>query len=496
MNILLVYPKSPETFWGFNHALKFISKKTAFPPLGLLTVAAMLPAAWDKKLIDMNFEEVKDENIAWADFVFISAMVIQKESARELINRCKKLGVKTVAGGPLFTCEDESFDDVDHLVLGEGELTIPKFLHDLENKGVKHIYTTDKWADLTQTPVPLWNLIDISKYATLNIQYSRGCPYNCEFCNITTLFGRIPRTKTVEQFIRELDAIYEMGWKGGVFFVDDNFIGNCGKLKKQILPALIQWMEQREYPFYFFTEVSINLSDDDELMNLMVRAGFETVFIGIETVSEESLTECNKQQNKNRDLEECVRKIQSYGLQVQGGFIIGFDSDNEAIFKKMIRFIQKTGIITAMVGLLNAPKGTLLYKRLEKEGRIEEGFSGNNTSLDINFKPVMNLNELVEGYKYVVSTIYSPKHYYERVMNYLKDFHQNNFGRKKIGLREIGAFFKANVYLGLFGKEREYYWKLFFWCIFKRPEAFGQAITFAIYGYHFRKIFEEYEGKV
>ncbi|MCI1946093.1 B12-binding domain-containing radical SAM protein [Clostridium luticellarii] len=492
MKILLAYPKSPETFWGFNHALKFISKKTVFPPLGLITVAAMLPAAWDKKLIDMNVEAIKDDDIKWADFVFISAMVIQKESARDLINRCKKFGVKTVAGGPLFTSEYQDFDDVDHLVLGEGELTIPEFLHDLDNNCLKHMYTTNEWADLSQTPAPLWNLIDMSNYATLNIQYSRGCPFNCEFCDITTLFGRIPRTKPVKHLISELDAIYEMGWKGSIFFVDDNFIGNRKKLKEEVLPALIEWLEQRDYPFSFLTEVSINLSDDDELMNLMVRAGFKTVFIGIETVSEESLTECNKVQNKNRNLEECVKKIQRNGLQVQGGFIIGFDSDNRTIFKKMIRFIQNTGIVTAMVGLLNAPRGTLLYKRLKKEGRIEEGFSGNNTSLSINFKPTMNLKELISGYKYVVSTIYSPKQYYERITNFLNEFRPSNFGKRHIGLSEIEAFLKANVYLGLFGKERKYYWKLFFGCIFKRPKVFDLAIAFAICGYHFRKISEKY----
>ncbi|MEN6510609.1 MAG: radical SAM protein, partial [Chloroherpetonaceae bacterium] len=402
MKILMVYPETPNTFWGFNHVLKFISKKSTFPPLGLITVATIFPDRWEKKLIDMNVSPLIDKDILWADYVLISAMVIQKKSAREVIDRCKALGVKTIAGGPLFTSEYPEYDDVDHLLLDEGELTIPEFLDDLKNGSPKHIYRANGWADITQTPIPSWELVDLRKYATLNIQYSRGCPFNCEFCNITTLFGRVPRTKSSEQILHELDIIYDMGWRGGIFFVDDNFIGNHKKLKADILPALIQWMKKRKYPFSFQTEVSINLADDDQLMELMVKAGFNTIFVGIETISEEGLTECNKFQNKNRDMSECIRKMQHNGFQVQGGFIVGFDSDNETIFNKMIKFIQDTGIVSAMVGLLNAPKGTLLYKRLEREGRITESFSGSNT--DINFSPKMNLNTLIDGYKHIINT--------------------------------------------------------------------------------------------
>lgn len=491
MKILLVYPESPQSFWSFTYALKFISKKSCFPPLGLITVAAMLPAAWEKRLIDMNVCSLRDEDILWADYVFISAMVIQKNSARNVINRCKALGVKTVAGGPLFTCEPSGFEDVDHILMYEGELTIPELVRDIENGTPKHIYTSKEWADLSQSPVPSWELVDMRKYATLNIQYSRGCPYNCEFCNVTTLFGHTPRTKSAGQLLRELDTIYEMGWRGGVFFVDDNFIGNRKKLKSDILPALIDWMEKRKYPFRFITEASINLCDDDKLMDLMVKAGFDTVFVGIETVNEESLTECNKLQNKNRDLVESVKKMHRKGLQVQGGFIVGFDSDNTTIFKKMIRFIQDSGIVTAMVGLLNAPKGTRLYQRLMGEGRISSDFSGNNTDLSINFSPKMGLDVLINGYKQIVSVIYSPKQYYERIFRFLKDFRPVKFNRPRLSLGEIKAFIKANFHLGFIGKERKYYWKLFFWSLFKRPGVLPLAITLSIYGYHFRRIFKE-----
>jgi radical SAM superfamily enzyme YgiQ (UPF0313 family) len=345
------------TYWGFQYALKFISKNAAYPPLGLLTVAAILPKECEKRLVDMNVETIQDNDLLWADYVFIGAMVVQKESAREVINRCKELGVKTVAGGPLFTSEYELFDDVDHLILNEGEITIPQFLFDLEQGDAKHVYTTQEWSDLLMTPIPLWQLINTNNYASLNIQYSRGCPYNCEFCNITTLYGKTPRTKSSIQLINELEAIYESGWRGPVFFVDDNFIGNKKKLMADILPFVIDWMQRHKHPFKFFTEASINLADDETLMSMMVEAGFHSVFIGIETPDENSLAECKKTQNINRDLISSIKKIQQFGLEVQGGFIVGFDHDNPSIFNRMVEFIQASGIITAMVGLLNAPKG-------------------------------------------------------------------------------------------------------------------------------------------
>jgi radical SAM superfamily enzyme YgiQ (UPF0313 family) len=492
MKVLLVYPKNPVTYWGFQYALKFISKKAAFPPLGLLTVAAILPQNYEKRLIDMNLENLEDKDILWADYVFISAMVVQKESVREVINRCKKLGVKTVAGGPLFTSESEAYEDVDHLVLNEGEITIPMFLNDLEHGNAKHLYTSDEWADLKTTPVPLWNLVNLKKYAALNIQYSRGCPFNCEFCNITSLFGNIPRTKDSKQLLKEMDAIYETGWKGGVFFVDDNFIGNKGKLMSDILPAIISWMERHKHPFKFLTEASINIADDEKLMTLMVKAGFNDVFIGIETPDEKSLTECKKSQNKNRDLISCIKKIQRFGLEVQGGFIVGFDNDNPTIFNRMVEFIQDSGIVTAMVGLLNAPKGTKLYQRLSSEGRMTDEFSGDNTNFTMNFTPKMEKNLLVNGYQDIVSTIYSPKYYYERVLNFLKNFEAGEYKSESVSVVNILAFLRSVVRLGVIGKERRYYWKLLMWSLFKRPKLFPAAVKFSIYGFHFRKVYENF----
>ena len=256
MKILLVYPHYPDTFWSFRHALKFIGRKASFPPLGLLTVAAMLPVEWEKRLVDMNVRPLSDEDLAWADYVFISAMTIQKESAQEVIARCRRIGAKIVAGGPLFTSCHEDFPEVDYLVLGEAELTLPPFLADLHKGEARHLYTDGRWADLKETPIPLWDLVDVRNYAAMNIQYCRGCPFDCEFCDITALFGRRPRSKTREQLITELDSLYFRGWRGAIFFVDDNFIGDKGKLKREVLPAMIDWMDRNERPFYFYTEKS------------------------------------------------------------------------------------------------------------------------------------------------------------------------------------------------------------------------------------------------
>ena len=339
MKALLVYPQYPDTFWSFKYALKFISKKASYPPLGLLTVAAILPEEWEKKLVDMNITTLKDKDLKWADLVFVSAASIHKESVMQIIARCKKKSLiprltRKKSGDFLFTMGYEEFEGVDHFVLDEAEITLPLFLEDLRNGRAVHIYTSNQRADIKKTPIPLWELVNMKKYAAMNVQYSRGCPFDCEFCDITLLYGHRPRTKDKEQLIAELQSLYSWGWRDVVFFVDDNFIGNKRKLKQEILPAITEWMEQRKYPFSLITQASVELCDDEELMRLMVKAGFDTVFVGIETPNEESLVECNKVQNKNRDLVASVKKILKFGLQVQGGFIVGFDNDPPSIFEK------------------------------------------------------------------------------------------------------------------------------------------------------------------
>ncbi len=486
MNILLIYPKFPDTFWSFKHALTFVRKKSSSPPLGLLTVAAMLPGTWDKRLVDINVAQLKDKDLAWADMVLISAMTVQRESTDEVITRAHAMGKMIVAGGPLFTCDPEAFPDVDHLILNEAEITLPLFISDLGRGKTKRVYQTDEFADITKTPVPLWNLIKLRNYDSLSLQYSRGCPFNCDFCNVTALLGHRMRLKTTEQLIAELDKIYSLGWRRSIFIVDDNFIGNKRILKEEVLPALIEWRKGKK-GCLFITEASVNLSDDDELIDLMVKAGFTQVFVGIETPNDVALAECSKSQNRNRDLVGSVKKLQQMGLQVMGGFIVGFDSDDETIFQRMIDFIQKTGIVTAMVGLLQAPVGTQLYQRMLREGRIKSSYSGDNVDGETNIIPKMDMGRLKKGYRQILDSIYSAKGFYDRVRTFLKEYNPRKH-RAVLQWQEIAALFKSIFEIGIKSKERGQYWKLFFWTLFHCPKKFPLAITFTIYGYHFRKV--------
>jgi len=454
-----------------------------------MTVSAMTPESWTKKLVDLNASFLKDEQIRWADMVFISAMSVQSESVFEIITRCRAFNKIMVAGGPLFTEEPEKFDDVDHLVLNEAEITFPLFLADLKKGRAKHMYQTDEFADLSMTPVPDYSLINNSHYASQSIQFSRGCPFNCEFCDITALLGHKVRTKTTQQILAELVEIMKLGWVGEVFFVDDNFIGNKKILKQELLPAMISWMEKNKYPFTFITEASINLADDEELMQMMVRAGFNKVFIGIETPDELSLAECNKTQNHHRDLLKSVKIIQEAGMEVAAGFIVGFDNDKPSIFQRQIDFIQNSGIVTAMVGLLNAPGKTQLYKRLEKEGRIVSDFSGDPTSYAINFIPKMDLHELMTGYQKIISGIYSSKMFNKRVLSFLKSYDPPLLCKKELSYNKLMAFIKSIIIIGILEKNRKYYWKLLLWSLFRKPKVFPLAVTYSIQGYHYRKVF-------
>jgi len=300
------------------------------------------------------------------------------------------------------------------------------------------------------------------------------------------------RLKAKDQILEELENLYLRGWRGGVFIVDDNFIGNKRELKNEILPALIEWNKKRKHPFFYTTQASINLADDEELLQMMVSSGFGSVFVGIETPNEKSLVECNKSQNQNRDLVAAVKKIQNNGLEVQGGFIVGFDSDPLSIFKSQINFIQQSGIVTAMVGLLNAPPGTRLYQRLKKENRLLKSFTGNNTDCSLNFMPRMNYQVLLNGYKHILATIYAPRQYYERVKAFLKEYRPSGKRKAKPQVYHIEALLKSVWYLGFREKGRRYYWRLFISTLLKYPRKFPMSISLAVYGYHFRKVVEKY----
>ncbi len=494
MNVLLIYPEIPDTFWSFKHALKFIRKKAASPPLGLLTIAPMLPTEWKKRLVDLNVRKLTQDDLAWADCALISAMTVQRDSAHKTIAQCKEAGIRIIAGGPLFTTEHDQFESVDHFVLNEAELTLPAFLKDLAEGCAKRVYATSDFADIRETPAPMWELANFRDYASMSIQFSRGCPFNCDFCNVTALFGHRPRTKTASQMVAELDSLYRSGWRGGVFFVDDNLIGNKSHLKTDLLPAIIEWRKEKK-GFPFGTEVSINLADDEPLMQMMVKAGFDTVFIGIETPNEDSLAECSKKQNMNRDLVQDVKRIQRAGLQVQGGFILGFDNDSPLTFRRLTDFIQKSGIVTAMVGLLQAPPGTRLYERLKQAGRLLDRISGDNVDGTTNIIPAMNLDALRKGYKDVLEHIYSPEFYYQRVKTFLREYRPPQI---KVPLNfhhvssNIHALIRSIIQLGIVGRERFQYWKLFLWTLVRKPKAFPMAITLAIYGHHFRKTSESH----
>jgi radical SAM superfamily enzyme YgiQ (UPF0313 family) len=486
MNILLIYPQFPDTFWSFKHALKFSGKRATLPPLGLLTIAAMLPQAWGKRLVDTNVSALSDKDLAWADCVFISAMIVQRESASRLISRCKAAGLRIVAGGPLFNSEHERFEAVDHFILNEAELTLPPFLEDFSRGCLRRIYSSARFADLRRTPVPLWSLLALKRYANMSVQFSRGCPFNCDFCNVTALLGHRVRMKTSAQIIAELDSLYALGWRGDVFFVDDNFIGTKTFLKADLLPALIAWRKDKTGNT-FFTEASIDLADDPQLMELMARAGFTGVFIGIETPDEICLAECGKQQNKNRDLVGDVKRIQRAGMQVQGGFIVGFDHDAPSIFQRQIDFIQRSGIVTAMVGLLQAPAGTRLYERMKREGRLCSVSSGDNVDGTTNIVPAMSLETLKDGYRRILDHIYAPAPYYLRIRTFLREYRTPQV-RSKLQFSHILAIMRSVYRIGLAGRDRFDYWKLLAWTLLRRPSLLPDAMTLAIYGYHFRKI--------
>ena len=490
MNVLLIYPKFPDTFWSFSYALRFIGKKAAFPPLGLITVAALLPEQFQKRLVDVNVDCLTDEDLLWADMAFIGGMAVQRDSAKKIIARCKQIGLKVIAGGPLFTAEPDEFGEVDHLVLDEAERTLSSFLEDLKNGCPKKIYRASGFCDLHQTPIPSLHLIRMKKYASMSIQFSRGCPFNCEFCNVTTLFGHRARMKAPRQVIAELDRIYDAGWRSNIFFVDDNFIGNKQYLKAQLLPALIEWRKDKK-GCVFFTEASINLADDPELLDMMVKAGFDSVFIGIESPDDACLTECHKTQNKNRDLLQNVKTIHRAGLQVMGGFIVGFDSDTQSIFQRQIDFIQKSGIVTAMVGILQAPPGTRLFDRLQSENRVVSAFSGDNVDGTTNIIPKMGLDRLLDGYRSIMKQIYSPQNFYRRVRIVLKELKAPDI-TVPMDIQRVLAFFHSGFQLGILGKERFHYWHLLLWTLLRKPRLVPLAITLAIYGHHYRRICDLY----
>jgi radical SAM superfamily enzyme YgiQ (UPF0313 family) len=486
MKILLISPQTPDTFWSFKHALRFVSRKASMAPLGLLTVAAMLPPEWELKLVDLNVARLKDEDLRRADYVLLGAMIVQKDSVREIVARCAALGKIVIAGGPLFTTGHELFLEIQHFVLGEAEEVMPQVVADMLSGNLKPVYQAAQRPDITCTPIPRWDLIDFRHYVTMSVQFSRGCPYDCEFCDIIVMNGRVPRNKTSTQLIAELESLRVRGWRDMIFIVDDNFIGNKSRTKS-LLHAMIEWRQRTQTRIGFLTEASVNLADDPELCALMVQAGFRKVFVGIETPSVEALEECHKLQNRNRDLVSAVQTLQRAGLEVMGGFIVGFDSDKSDIFKRQFEFIQRSGVATAMVGLLTALPQTRLWQRLKHEGRLEVESTGNNTEAALNFKPRLNRDFLQAGYRDLVKKLYEPRNYYQRIRTFLKN-HRPHGSQLRLSRADLAAFVKSLWVLGVWHRGRAGYWRLFWGTLIRRPRQFPQAIELAIIGYHFRRV--------
>jgi radical SAM superfamily enzyme YgiQ (UPF0313 family) len=487
LKALLVNPRLPLSFWNFQDVLKIINKRAVYIPLGLITAAALMPRDWQLKLVDLNIQQLTEKSIRWADLVFIGAMIVQKESVREIVNHCHKLGKKVVVGGPLLHHGvDMEFSDIDYCVLNEAELTLSGFISDLKSGKPRRIYRADQKCDIRKTPTPRWDLLDLKRYASMSVQFSRGCPYQCEFCDIPVNQGRQFRDKTLKQVIHELSTLHGTGWCGRVFIADDNFVGNRPRLKV-LLREIASWQRFHGHPFVFNTEASINLAGDRELIALMVEAGFKGVFIGLETPDKDTLRRCGKHQNCKVDLLEAVRTIQGNGLEVSGGFIVGFDSDSADIFDRQIQFIQESGIVTAMISILYALPGTALYQRLKKQGRLlDTTCMGSNSDGQVTFIPKMGIRALARGYLKVLNHIYSPSNYYERIFRFIEHYRP----AKRHGTRhgDIASFLRSILYLGVLnrGNEKRFYWKAVLHGFFFRQKYIDIIIEQAVFANHFR----------
>jgi len=462
------------------------SKRAALPPLGLLTIAALLPRRWELRVVDLNVRKLRDADVRWADYVMISAMLIQEDSVRSAVQQCKKWNKAVIGGGPLFTTNHSAFPEVEHVVIGEAEELMPQLIADMESGRLAKFYRSDQRPDITQSPVPRWDLINPHDYATMAVQFSRGCPFDCEFCDIVIMNGRVPRTKTPDQLIRELDALRAHGWRHTVFIVDDNFIGNRARTKA-LLERLIAWRRETGAACGFVTEASVNLAEDPELCELMVQAGFKRVFVGIESPVDESLVECRKRQNQQRDLAEAVRTLQRCGLDVMGGFIVGFDSDPHDIFKQQFEFIQRSGVATAMVGLLQALPQTRLYQRLAREGRLLNTSTGNNTDAVLNFRTRLNREDLLRGYCELMRRLYEPRAYYERIMTFLREYRSRG-PECPPSLSDIKACVKSFWVLGVWHRGRRAFWRFCLRTLAEGPSQFRAGMELAIMGFHYRQV--------
>jgi len=500
MNILMLYPEMPNSFWSMSHTLKIIGKSAWYPPLGLATIASLLPSSWSKHLIDLNVETVTEGDFKWADYVFLSAMNVQEPSVREIIERCILAGVKIVAGGSLFTIEHERFEGIDHFVLNEAEITLPRFLDDLENGSPNRVYSDENFSDIKAAPMPDWSLVNLKNYQYGIVQYSRGCPFHCDFCDVPLLYGNRPRTKAPDQIISELDVFIEHSTVTTILFADDNLIGNKRILKEELLPALIKWRKEKVPIFSFSTQVSINIVDDIELMEMMLEAGFRHLFIGIETSEEEALTSSGKMQNTQRDMLEGISRLHQMGFIVVGGFIVGFDSDTPETFTKQNEFIQESGILMATVNMLKAPPGTPLYERIKQENRLAPGFSFAESQTNI--LPLSSGESMSEEFMKMIKKTYSPEFGVVRTKKFISEFkHLPDVVTDIPGLNPIEylpVFFRAIYFIGIKYSGRRHFWQLIFWTLKNHFRKVDWALVNLILIYqlhHLQQDYLETQGK-
>lgn len=497
MRILLVYPEMPDTFYALRHFIQVVGKKAAFPPLGLLTVAAMLPEHWESRLVDLNVQPLTDKDLRWADYVFLSAMNVQEESVREILAQCEPYPVKIVAGGPLFTHEYERFSGVHHYILNEAELTLPPFIDDVAQGKAKPVYQSSEFADVTTSPVPRFDLVNMRDYLYAIVQYSRGCPYLCDFCDVTALFGRKPRVKTPAQIIQELEAIEQNGSVQLVLFADDNLIGNKRILKSELLPALIEWRKRTNPGFFFATQLTVNLADDEELMQLLADAGFRHVFIGIETPDEESLKGSHKNQNLKRNLLETIHRIHEKGFIISGGFIAGFDTDTEASFARLRDFIQESGIPLPIVNVLKAPPGTELYERMKRENRLTKAFAFEEG--DTNIAPVLGEELVFNGFLDVIGGIYPPEESFKRLQTF---FAHHRFTSSTVKIRQrfqwsdVLTALRIFYLMGIQDPQRKYFWKLLWWTWKRYPQYVDKAVFYGTMMYQMNQTYRHIRAQV
>ena len=485
MRVLLLYPEFPPSFWSFEKTLALVGRKALLPPLGLITVASLLPQEWDYKLVDRNVRQVMIAEWQWADLVLLSGMIVQKDDMLLAIQEAHAHGKRVAIGGPYATSLPEEVAAADYRILDEGEITIPMFVEAISRGETSGTFRTEEKAAVTETPIPRYDLLDLEVYDNMSVQFSRGCPFQCEFCDIIVLYGRKPRTKEPKQLLKELDYLYNLGWRNGVFMVDDNFIGNKRNVKL-LLKELKEWMRARDYPFSFDTEASVDLANDPELMDLMAECNFKKVFLGIETPDETSLSLTQKFQNTRDPLTESVDKITRNGLHVMAGFIIGFDNEKSGAGNRIVKFVEQTGIPMAMFSMLQALPNTALWHRLEKEGRLlDMGGNINQTTL-MNFVPTRPIEDIASEYVNGFYKLYDPKTYLNRTFRYfMKLGVPRHSTKRKIDRKSIKALLTILWRQGILRETRWQFWGNLVRVLLRSPKLIPSYFVACAYLEHF-----------